>query len=210
MIYWSTANLALRLLYPAWRWQVPSAEKKIYLSFDDGPHETITDFVLDQLAMYKAKASFFCIGKNVRDNPEVYAKILKAGHAIGNHTMNHKNGWKTSNEAYFDDIAEAGKFIDSRLFRPPYGKLSRFQGKALIDAGWEIVMWTVLSADFDYQKNPSECWEIVRKNVGPGSIILFHDSEKAWPRMKEVLPRTLDYFSARGYTFEQLHMNSWA
>jgi peptidoglycan/xylan/chitin deacetylase (PgdA/CDA1 family) len=209
MIYWSTANLALRVLYPGWRWKVPTAEKKIYLSFDDGPHPSITPFVLDQLAEYNAKASFFCIGKNVRENPGVYEKILRGGHSVGNHTMHHKNGWKTKDADYFSDISDAGKYIDSHLFRPPYGKLSRFQGKALRSAGWEIVMWTVLSADFDTQKNPSECWGIVQNNVGPGSIVLFHDSEKAWTRLKEVLPKTLDYFSNQGYTFEQLSMNSW-
>ncbi len=209
MIYWTTANLALRLLYPGWRWNVPTSEKKLYLSFDDGPHETITLFVLEQLAMYNAKASFFCIGKNVRDNIGVYEKILQQGHSIGNHTMHHKNGWKSGDDEYFKDIQEASNYIDSRLFRPPYGKLSRFQGNALKGAGWEIVMWSVLSGDFDTRKNPSECWEIVEKNTRPGSIILFHDSEKAWPRLKELLPRTLAYFSGQGYTFEQLNMNSW-
>ncbi|MBZ5858464.1 polysaccharide deacetylase family protein [Flavihumibacter profundi] len=209
MIYWSTANAVLRFLYPSWRWNVPAREKKIYLSFDDGPHPTITPFVLEQLALYKARATFFCIGKNVREYPAVYEKILNSGHAIGNHTMHHRNGWKTSDDEYFNDIAQAGEYIDSKLFRPPYGKLSRFQGKALSNAGWEIVMWTVLSGDFDRQKSPSDCWEIVCKNVQPGSIVLFHDSEKAWDRLREVLPKTLAHFSAAGFTFEQLSMNSW-
>ena len=209
MLYWTTANLALRILYPGWRWRIPTSEKKIYLSFDDGPHNSITPFVLEQLAIYNAKASFFCIGKNVRDNPNTFEKILASGHTIGNHTMHHKNGWKARDEEYFRDISEAGKFIDSHLFRPPYGKLSRFQGNALKKAGWEIVMWTVLSGDFDTRKKPSDCWEILRKNIKPGSIVLFHDSEKAWPRLKEILPKTLSHFSKEGYTFEQLSMNSW-
>lgn len=209
MIYWSTANLALKFLYPNWRWAVPTREKKIYLSFDDGPHATITPFVLDALRQFDAKATFFCIGKNVSANPGVYARILSEGHSVGNHTMNHRNGWKTSNKDYFSDIGVATQFIDSHLFRPPYGKLRRLQGRLLQNAGMEIVMWTVLSGDFDHQKSPSDCWEILEKNVAAGSIVLFHDSEKAWPRLKEILPRTLEHFSASGYSFEQLNMNTW-
>lgn len=210
MIYWSTANLLLRKLYPHWRWAVPTAEKKIYLSFDDGPHPEITPLVLQHLAAYKAKASFFCIGDNVQKYPQVYAQILSADHTVGNHTMHHVNGWKTSASGYLNEIEEASQLIDSKLFRPPYGKMSRFQGKALREAGWEVVMWSVLSADFDRSKSPSACWEIVQQATRPGSIIVFHDSEKAWPRLSVILPQTLEFFSRQGYTFEQLNMNSWA
>jgi peptidoglycan-N-acetylglucosamine deacetylase len=209
MIYWVTANRLLKFCYPAWRWEVPGASNKIYLSFDDGPHPIATPFVLDQLALYKAKASFFCIGKNVLDQPDLYTRIIAEGHSVGNHTMHHKNAWHTDSATYLHDISAAENCISSRLFRPPYGKLRKSQGRALINAGWEIVMWTVLSGDFDTQKTPSDCWENVRKHTRPGAIVLFHDSEKAWPRMKEVLPKTLDYFSSEGYTFEQLNMNTW-
>jgi peptidoglycan-N-acetylglucosamine deacetylase len=210
MIYWSTANRLLKFCYPTWRWDVPDAANKIYLSFDDGPHPIATPFVLAQLAAYRAKASFFCIGKNVLDYPDLYAQIVNEGHSVGNHTMHHKNAWHTSSAIYLNDIKAAESCIGSKLFRPPYGKLRRVQGRALINAGWEIVMWTVLSGDFDTQKNPSDCWDIVRKHTSAGAIVLFHDSEKAWPRMKEILPKTLDYFSSAGYTFEQLNMNTWS
>jgi peptidoglycan/xylan/chitin deacetylase (PgdA/CDA1 family) len=209
MIYWKTANKLLRLLYPGWYWQVPTKDKKIYLTFDDGPHPRITPFVLDQLKKYNACASFFCIGKNVQKHPDIYERILTEGHSTGNHTMHHKNGWKTATNSYFSDINEAAKFIDSKLFRPPYGKLTRFQGKALNDTGWKIIMWTVLSGDFDHQLTTQECWKIITKNTGPGSIVLMHDSEKAFDRLAYILPRTLDKFSSEGFTFQSLSMDSF-
>ena len=181
-------------------------EKKIYLSFDDGPHPEITPWVLDQLKIWNAKATFFCIGKNVAAYPDIYQRILMEGHRTGNHTMNHLNGWKTNTADYFNNILEAEKYIDSKLFRPPYGKLTRFQGKALREAGYKIIMWSLLSADFDTRLNPSDCWELVEKNYRPGSILVFHDSEKAWPRLKVVLPKLLEQASRVGYTFETLAM----
>lgn len=207
MLYWSTANRFLRMLYPAWQWQIQTSEKKIYLSFDDGPHPEITPWVLDQLKNYNAKASFFCIGKNVKTWPAVYERILREGHIVGNHTMNHRNGWKSSDEEYFADIGEAAKYIDSKLFRPPYGRLTRFQGKLLKEAGYEMIMWTVLSGDFDAKKSAAQCWDMVRENVDKGSIVVYHDSEKAWDRLNVVLPQTLEWFSARGYIFEAINMN---
>lgn len=198
----------MRALYPGWIWNIRSKEKKIYLSFDDGPHPDITPWVLDELAKYQAKASFFCIGKNVAAYPEVYERILKEGHRTGNHTMHHLNGWKTNTATYFNDILEAQKYIDSTLFRPPYGKLTRFQGKALKEAGFEIVMWSILSGDFDTRLNPSECWELVRKNYANGSIIVFHDSEKANVRLRHSLPMLLEQASKEGFTFEALHIGS--
>lgn len=208
MLYWSKGNKILRTLYPNWIWSIRSKEKKIYLSFDDGPHPEITPWVLDELKRYNAKASFFCIGKNVAQHPEIYQRILTEGHRTGNHTMHHLNGWKTNTAAYFNDILEAGKYIDSKLFRPPYGKLTRFQGKALREAGYEIIMWSLLSADFDTQLSPSDCWELVRKNYQPGSIIVFHDSEKAKARMQYCLPKFLEEASGAGYTFETLNMGT--
>ncbi len=208
MIYWAKGNKILRTLYPNWIWSVKSKEKKIYLSFDDGPHPEITPWVLDELKRYNAKASFFCIGKNVAQYPEIYQRILAEGHRTGNHTMHHLNGWKTNTAAYFNDILEAGKYIDSKLFRPPYGKLTRFQGKALREAGYEIIMWSLLSADFDTQLSPSDCWELVQKNYQPGSIIVFHDSEKAKSGMQYCLPKFLEEASGAGYTFETLNMGT--
>jgi peptidoglycan/xylan/chitin deacetylase (PgdA/CDA1 family) len=208
MFYWAKGNKLLQTLYPNWIWSVRSKEKKIYLSFDDGPHPEITPWVLDQLKAWHAKATFFCIGKNVAAYPEIYQRILMEGHRTGNHTMNHLNGWKTNTADYFNNILEAGKYIDSKLFRPPYGKLTRFQGKALRDAGYEIIMWTLLSADFDIRLSPSDCWELVQKNYRAGTILVFHDSEKAWPRLQVVLPKLLEEATAEGYTFEELNMGS--
>jgi len=192
-------------IYPAYRWSMPRAAKKIYLSFDDGPHPVATPLVLDALKQYNAKATFFCIGKNVAAYPEIYTRVLLEGHAAGNHTHNHLNGWKTSDKAYFENIAMASKYIDSRLFRPPYGRISRFQARQAIDKlGYTIVMWSVLSGDFDVNITPQKCWSNVKRSAGNGSIIVFHDSEKAMERMIYALKETLAHFSERGFVFEKL------
>ncbi len=192
-------------LYPDYLWSMPRHEKKIYLSFDDGPHPLVTNFVLDELKKYNAKASFFCIGKNVAAHPDIYRRILLEGHAVGNHTYDHVNGWKTADKTYFDSIHHASKFIDSHLFRPPYGRITRFQGKqAAVQLGFTIVMWSVLSADFDVSITPQKCWRNVQQSAGNGSIVVFHDSEKAMERMQYALPQTLLYFSERGFVFEKL------
>lgn len=209
MYYWSKGNLLLRNLYPNWHWKVKTKEKKIYLTFDDGPHPEITPWVLQQLQQYNAKATFFCIGKNVAAYPAVYERILDEGHQTGNHTMHHMNGWKSATAAYFTDILEAGKYIQGKLFRPPYGKLTRFQGKALRQAGYEVVMWSILSGDFDRNLAPEKCWEMVQENVGNGAIIVYHDSDKAWDRLSYSLPRLLEKFSHMGYTFASLDMDSF-
>ena len=181
---------------------MPSTEKKIYLTFDDGPHPAATTFVLNELKKYNAKATFFCIGKNVAEQQELYKKILNDGHRVGNHTQNHLNGWKVSDEEYFKNINEAAKHIDSDLFRPPYGRVSQFQIAALIKQKMKIIMWDVLSGDFDKKINAATCTSNVVKNAINGSIIVFHDSEKAFEKLKVSLPETLNYFSRFGYSFE--------
>ena len=189
-------------LYPDYCWGMPSTEKKIYLSFDDGPHPQATPFVLDTLKQYHAKASFFCIGKNVAEFPELYKGILLDGHTVGNHTQDHLNGWKTKDSQYFENIREASKYIDSKLFRPPYGKITRFQAKQIREKmGMQIVMWSVLSADFDIRIRPEQCLKNVVENAGNGSIIVFHDSAKAFERMAYALPAVLDFYSKKGYQF---------
>ena len=208
MKYWHQGTKLLKLLYPDWIWQIKTQEKKLYLSFDDGPHPEITPWVLDQLKQYDAKASFFCIGKNVQTFPNVYEQILTDNHRTGNHTMHHFNGWKTPSANYFDDVEQAGKLIASTLFRPPYGRLTRFQGKALIEAGYHIIMWSLLSGDFDTQLSPSKCWEIIENAYKPGSIIVFHDSEKAHPRLRYCLPKLLEKAAREGYTFESINIGS--
>lgn len=177
-------------------------EKKIYLTFDDGPHPQATPFVLDQLAAYGAKASFFCIGKNVAAEPDIYQRIIAEGHTIGNHTQHHLNGWKTDDATYLQDITTAEQYISSNLFRPPYGRIKRSQIKALHQQQKKIIMWDVLSADFDTRLTGEACLAYVLYHTQPGSIVLFHDSAKAWDRMSVALPKVLEYFSEKGFEFE--------
>jgi peptidoglycan/xylan/chitin deacetylase (PgdA/CDA1 family) len=200
--------LLLKKIYPSYLWSVNTKEKILYLTFDDGPHPEVTPFVLKQLKQYNALATFFCIGKNVVAHPDVYKQIQDDGHSVGNHTYNHLNGWKTSNDLYMKDIALASKEIDSNLFRPPYGRITSFQAKNLkpVMKGKEptIVMWDVLSGDFDTECTPQQCLANVVFASAPGSIIVFHDSEKAFPRLEYALPRVLQYFSEKGYLFRSI------
>lgn len=189
------------MFYPALTWRIKTTEKKIYLTFDDGPHETATPFVLDLLKEYNAKATFFCIGQNVVDHPDIYARIIAEGHSVGNHTMNHINGWKVSDDIYMDEIKQASQYIHSDLFRPPYGRIKRSQQKKLQTP---IIMWDVLSGDFDTDLSPDGCLSYVLYHTKPGSIVVFHDSTKAWERMSFALPKMLKHFSEAGFEFVAL------
>jgi peptidoglycan/xylan/chitin deacetylase (PgdA/CDA1 family) len=191
----------IKKIFSSFVWDMPAKEKIIYLSFDDGPHETATPFVLDELKKYNAKATFFCIGKNVALHPDIYQRIIDEEHAVGNHTYHHLNGWKTHNKIYWNDIKEASKIIQSNLFRPPYGKIKRNQW-SIVNSEWSIIMWDVLSGDFDIHLSPEKCLQNVVRNTNNGSIIVFHDSTKAWERMSYALPKVLAYFSEKGYVFE--------
>jgi peptidoglycan-N-acetylglucosamine deacetylase len=206
-MYFIKTPFWLRLIYRSCIWRKPNQERVLYLSFDDGPHPEATPFVLEQLAHFDAKASFFCIGKNVQLYPEIYEAILAAGHVVGNHTQNHMNGWKNNTENYITDIQEATKWIDSNLFRPPYGRISFSQIKALRldpDLPQQIVMWDVLSGDFDTTITGNQCAQNVIQHAGPGSIVVFHDSAKAMDRLRIALPEVLAHFSKLGYQFEAL------
>jgi peptidoglycan/xylan/chitin deacetylase (PgdA/CDA1 family) len=184
----------LHKLYVDAIWDMPlSQPPAVYLTFDDGPHKTITPFVLDLLQHYDARASFFCIGKNVMAHPDIYRRILDEGHTIGNHTHNHLNGWKTDTKDYVENVMLAKQFIDSSYFRPPYGKIKPMQAKQLKALGYHIVMWSLLSADFDTGITPERCLENVVFNIKPGDIVVFHDSEKAYDRMSYALPRVLEH-----------------
>lgn len=195
----------LQLLGNKLIWSFHNSSKKIYLTFDDGPTPKITEWVLQTLKQYDAKATFFCLGKNVDTNPSIYKRILTEGHAVGNHTNNHFNGWKTLSVNYFQNIIEASKKIKSNLFRPPYGKLKYIQSRYIRKKmKFNIIMWDVISADFDTSISGEECYQNVIKHTKKGSIIVFHDSVKAEPRMKYALPKVLDYFSKKGYTFEKI------
>lgn len=196
----------LQRLYPKYTWEKGNVEKKIYLTFDDGPHPVHTIFVLEKLKEINAKATFFCIGKNVELYPNVYAKIIAEGHTVANHTYNHVRGRSTENEDYLENILIAKTLIKSTLFRPPYGSIKKSQAKLLLsyNPAFEIVMWTVLSADFDQKITKEKCLRNVMENTSSGSIVLFHDSEKAAERMCYALPRFLQKFKTEGYTFEKL------
>ena len=213
-MYFVKAPFWLRSLYRSLIWKIPEKEKVIYLTFDDGPHARATPFVLDQLKKYAAKASFFCIGKNVEAETELFERILREGHKVGNHTQNHVNGWKVSTEQYLSNIDQATNAIHSTLFRPPYGRI-RFNSikkvKSLISTRAKekgiqteakIVMWDVLSGDFDEQLSPEKCLQNLLKHTERGSIIVFHDSAKALKRMEYALPRFLDFYTQLGFQFK--------
>lgn len=191
-------------LFPEIVWRVPTKEKTLYLTFDDGPTPDVTGFVLDTLDSYNAKATFFCVGKNVVANPELFETLSKRGHAIGNHTHYHLNGWDTDDELYFDNIAQCAEVVRSNLFRPPYGKISLSQMNFL-KAKYKIVMWDVLSADFDTQLSPEKCLYNILHHAREGSIVVLHDSVKAAPNLKFALPRALEHFAHAGYQFKALN-----
>lgn len=200
----------LKKIYPNRLWNVDVKEKIIYLTFDDGPHPVATPFVLEFLKKYNAKATFFCIGKNVLANPAIYKRILDEGHSAGNHTHNHLNGWKTNTDVYLADVSEASKYLTTKLFRPPYGRIRSSQIKGISEAmenkSAKIIMWDVLSGDFDESLSKEKCLNNVTRTAKPGSIIVFHDSEKAFSRLKYALPESLEFFTKEGYVFKGLEM----
>ncbi len=190
-------------LFPNFTWKIPSNEKVIYLTFDDGPIPEVTPWVLEQLAAYNAKATFFCVGQNVERNPEIFEQVQAAGHTVGNHTYTHPDGWKTDNIPYFHNIRHCARLVDSVLFRPPYGHLKPKQVQFL-QRHYRIVMWDILSGDFDPNLSKENCLDNVMNQVENGSIVVFHDSLKAEEKLRYVLPQVLEKLSAKGYRFEAL------
>jgi len=184
-------------------WNFSRTEKFIYLTFDDGPTPGVTDQAIKILREYNAKATFFCIGGNVRNNRALYDKILDAGHSVGNHTWNHMNGWKFSNYSYYRNILECEELVHSKLFRPPYGRITRSQVRTL-KKRYSIVMWDVLSGDWKKDIRPDKCLLNVISNAGKGSIIVFHDSLKAKKNMLYALPRALKHYADLGYSFKAI------
>ena len=189
----------IQSLFPKYLWNIPSQEKVVYLTFDDGPIPEVTPWVVDTLNQFGAKGTFFCVGDNIRKYPEVYEYVIENGHQTGNHTFNHLSGWKTENDAYFHNISECDTLVSTGLFRPPYGRIkpSQFQ---FLSQQFEVVMWDVLSGDFDPKLSIEECYENVINNVRSGSIIVFHDSLKAEGKLRSVLPKVLQYLKENGYT----------
>ncbi|REK04796.1 MAG: polysaccharide deacetylase family protein [Bacteroidetes bacterium] len=196
----------LQRFTPSLTWNIPVDDKRIFLTFDDGPVPEATAWVLDELNKFQVKATFFCVGENVRRNPDLYERIIIEGHSVGNHTQHHMNGWKTEKTKYLNDVKECSKFIKSGIFRPPYGRLKLNQIKEL-KKKYSIIMWDVLSMDYDHRLSPENCIERVKRRTKPGSIVVFHDSAKAMPRLKKSLPVLLSYFINEGFTPDLINMN---
>ncbi len=212
--YWIKTNAFIKKIFSNHVWEISNTENKIYLTFDDGPIPEITEWVLEELKKYNAKATFFCIGNNIEKHPEIFEKVINDAHSVGNHTFNHLNGWKTSTKEYLENFKLCEDSISNlqskiynlklKLFRPPYGKIKFSQSKKLRQLGYKIIMWDVLSADYDTAISPEKCLENVLQNVSSGSIIVFHDSVKAFPNLEYTLPRALKYWQEKGFVFEKL------
>ncbi len=228
---WIKTKWWIRAIFPKYIWKIPNSENKIYLTFDDGPIPEITEWVLDILKEEHIKATFFCIGDNVKKHPDIFNRIIIEGHFIGNHTFNHLNGWKTKTETYLENfylcenIMDAGCLMSEvqpqnsttnslhpspitlqpKLFRPPYGKIKTSQSKAIREKGYKLIMWDVLSYDFDKTISPEQCLENVLKNTESGSIIVFHDSIKAETNLKYALPKAIVSLKTKGFTFDVIN-----
>lgn len=193
----------LKWFYPGLTWNKSQTEKSLYLTFDDGPIPEVTPFVLKTLEKFQAKATFFCIGDNVQKHPEVFEAVKAAGHSIGNHTFNHLRGWDTADEVYLENTQKCNDLVAAKLFRPPHGRAKKSQLK-ILKKQYEVIMWDVLSGDFDTDLALQQCYLNVIDKSSNGSIIVFHDSLKAWPRLEYVLPKALEYWQQQGYKFASL------
>ncbi|MBG6186443.1 polysaccharide deacetylase family protein [Flavobacterium sp. CAN_S2] len=210
--YWIKTNWFIKKIFSNYTWDVSNAGNTVYLTFDDGPIPEVTDWVLAELKKHGFKATFFSIGENITKYPEIFKKVISEGHSIGNHTYNHLNGWNTSTEDYIENVARCEEAIGkntnqnlkSKLFRPPYGKIKTAQSKAIQKLGYKIIMWDVLSADFDTTISREQCLDNVLSNVKPGSIIVFHDSQKAFKNLEYVLPKTLAFLKEKKFNCDVL------
>jgi peptidoglycan-N-acetylglucosamine deacetylase len=221
--------LIAKKMFPNYVWDITTSDKIIYLTFDDGPTPEITNWVLNTLKSFNAKATFFCIGKNIEAHTDIFQNIINDGHAIGNHTYNHVKGWKTSAEDYVANVLKAEQVMTSEpgvqssefqktddleisnqkstfnnLFRPPYGQITPKQGKELMKLGYKIIMWDIISFDWDNTVSEETCLINVTTKSTNGSIIVFHDSVKASRNMQYALPKVLEHFSEKGYMFNTI------
>jgi peptidoglycan/xylan/chitin deacetylase (PgdA/CDA1 family) len=178
-------------------WRIPNAKVEIFLTFDDGPTPELTPSILEILKLHDVKATFFCVGENVLRYPELFNQILNEGHNVGNHTFNHLNAWETDRDVYVKNVDKATKLIPSKLFRPPYGKITPKLIKRL-KTNYSLFMWTVLSGDFDVDVNPEQCFKNATAKAKAGDILVFHDNVKAKKNVLEALPKTLTHFNNLG------------
>jgi peptidoglycan/xylan/chitin deacetylase (PgdA/CDA1 family) len=216
-MYFHKSHKALIWAFPCMLWRKETAEKEIFLTFDDGPIPEVTEFVLETLAEYQAQATFFCVGDNIAKYPAIFEKVVRAGHTLANHTFHHLNGWQTQTPTYWENVENCTKIIQKktttilperavpavRYFRPPYGKMTPAQVKT-IAPHYQIVMWDVLTGDFDAQLSPQTCLQVALEKTESGSIVTFHDSLKARRNLEHVLPLFLRHFQQQGYLFSKL------
>ncbi len=193
----------LRWIFPNYTWKVKTTKKVVYFTFDDGPHPEITLWVLEQLAVYNAKATFFMVGENIVKHPEIFEQVKQKGHQIGNHTFNHLNGWKTNNDEYFQNMERCQQLTKTNLFRPPYGRIKNSQAKH-ISKTHKIIMWNRLSRDYDINLNIQESLKAMKLLPANGAIFVFHDSEKAFKNIQIILPQLLQFYKEEGYEFERI------
>lgn len=198
-------------LFKNYTWKINTTEPTIYLTFDDGPDPKPTRFVLDTLLQYHAKATFFCVGENIQKHRKVAQEIINQGHVLANHTMNHLKGWQTSHDVYVKNTNKCQETLEeystSSLFRPPYGRITKSQTKSLKEAGYEIIMWDLISYDYDDKIDINQALKQLIRNSKPGSIVVFHDSSKAWKQLKIMLPKYMHALNKQGYSFKSIPTN---
>lgn len=213
-LMWVKTNRFVKWIFRKYIWDIKNSENKIYLTFDDGPIPEVTEWVLETLKQQEVKATFFCIGDNIKKHPAIFQKVIESGHSIGNHTFNHLKGWNSRKEEYIKNtllceeaINEKTKNLNlkTKIFRPPYGKIKPSQSKILRKMGYKIIMWDVLSVDYDKEISPEQCLENIIKNTVPGSIIACHDSLKAFKNLEYALPKAIEYLKNKGFVFETIH-----
>jgi peptidoglycan/xylan/chitin deacetylase (PgdA/CDA1 family) len=219
-MYLVKSPLLLKWLNPSLIWNKNRSKKIVYLTFDDGPIPNVTDFVLNTLKSFEAKATFFCIGDNILKHYSIFERIKNDGHVIGNHTFNHLKGWETADDTYLANFLKCQSLTQTNLFRPPFGRIKKSQINKLkaeslklkasnvklttANCKLQIVMWDVLSGDFDINLSPEKCYQNVIRNTKNGAIIVFHDSLKAFDRLEYALPKVLKYLTEKGYQFGTL------
>lgn len=196
-----------RLLFKESVWRIGSNEKKVYITFDDGPIPEATPWILETLRKYDIKATFFCVGDNVRKYPELFANILNEGHSVGNHTFNHLQAFRVSSQHYFDNIYKGDQLINSNLFRPPHGQLRKIHAM-ILKKNHKIIMWDVVTRDYSNKLTAQDVFNNVKKYARNGSIIVFHDSLKSIDKLKTALPQSLEWLKSQGYSFEKIEMKA--
>lgn len=201
--YFYKSKRWMNLLYPSVLWKIKTKQKELFITFDDGPDPEITPWVMEVLNQYNAKGTFFCLGKNVEAHPEIYNDLIRLGHLTGNHTYSHENGWEVSNNEYYSSVKKCANVFGSLFFRPPYGKIKSTQLQKL-KKEYTIVLWSVLSGDYDKSTSANYCLDFLLKHCKAGDIIVFHDSQKAKEKLKAILPHFLESMQARGFVFSQL------